>query len=235
VGVILVAIHRGGAEVLRHYLRDNHEMTVGRDETNELRIPSLMLSRRHCRFVLDANGDVRVSDAASTSGTWLNERRLLQGEQSITEHDAVRIGDWILSYERELTIEDRPGLLSQEERTFLQHIASHPTDEATRQVYADWLEDQGNRALEIELLTTPSQDLSRQSTASKSWMCIMLDARIEGCEQQGCATTWRTAQPIAGHIQLRRCERCDKTIYYAASPEEARAWTTNNERTAVAG
>jgi diguanylate cyclase (GGDEF)-like protein len=68
-----------GPEIGTHLAVDRPSMTVGRDSECELSIQMPGVSRRHCEFQLK-DGQVSVRDLGSTNGTWVNERRLDEGE-----------------------------------------------------------------------------------------------------------------------------------------------------------
>jgi len=76
------------------------EMLVGRhDETRAIH-PEVSLhdpgaSRRHSKFVLDADGTLVVQDLASTNGTQVNGQDLPPGtRRSLREGDKVTLGRW---------------------------------------------------------------------------------------------------------------------------------------------
>jgi uncharacterized protein (TIGR02996 family) len=244
MGVFLIAEHRDAPEVVRYFLRaDAQPATVGRIDGNTLRINSLMLSRRHCQFVLHKNGLVAVSDLSSTSGTWVNGQ-LVRAEQTISESDVVTIGDWQVRWERPF---DLTSITNPEERAFLESIAKNPADESMRAVYADWLEEQGDRPLEVELLridreyaTTRRPDLiHRRWTLSAQiqnpvWKCVVLRTRIAGCTNPApnCVRHWEKASP-KDHLQIRGCNACNADIFFASDRTEAQSWLETDQRVAL--
>lgn len=78
------------------------EMTVGRSPSNEICVPSSMLSRRHSRFVC-RDGGVVIVDLASTNGTFLNGKRVSSPEK-LKSGDKLQIGD--VSFE--LLLDEKP-------------------------------------------------------------------------------------------------------------------------------
>lgn len=54
-------------------------VVVGRHRRCDARIDSARVSRRHCCLGLETNG-VLVRDLGSTNGTWINGRRIDEGE-----------------------------------------------------------------------------------------------------------------------------------------------------------
>lgn len=67
-------------------LLSHHEsLTVGRATTGKSRINDQSVSRHHFHATLDTNATVRVSDADSLGGTWVNGARLDQGATAILQ------------------------------------------------------------------------------------------------------------------------------------------------------
>jgi pSer/pThr/pTyr-binding forkhead associated (FHA) protein len=64
--------------------------TLGRGEGADIVIDDSRVSRRHAMVELTP-GRVMVSDAGSTNGTWLNDRRIT-GEEPLRDGDRLRIG-----------------------------------------------------------------------------------------------------------------------------------------------
>jgi hypothetical protein len=76
------------------------EMLVGRRDDRQNIRPSIPLhdpgaSRRHARFLLDADGTVSLHDLASTNGTKLNGLDVVSGAiQRLGDGDEVTLGRW---------------------------------------------------------------------------------------------------------------------------------------------
>ena len=62
----------------------------GRDDGNEIQIPSPGISRVHARIDF-RSGAWRLRDLASTNGTWVNGQRVPEGPEGVVMHN----GDWI--------------------------------------------------------------------------------------------------------------------------------------------
>lgn len=261
MGVFLIAEHRDAPEVVRYFLRDEASATIGRSDANDLRINSLMLSRQHCQFAR-RGGEVFVRDLSSASGTRVNGESVFLGtERRVSERDVVRIGDWHIRWERLWAIED-VEVVDPQERAFLESIANDPSDESTRAVYSDWLEEQGDRALEVELLRL-DRDLAMQQRPdpslvtrrrvissrieNRAWKCIVTRAEVRGClaawgqsrapaaplgETEACARRWERASPTK-HLQVRGCSACKGDIFFASNESEAQSWLETNRRVAV--
>jgi ABC-type multidrug transport system ATPase subunit len=65
------------------------QLTIGRDENNDISLDGLQISNRHARL-LKTNEGVVVEDLKSTNGVYLNGQRV--SRQVVTPDDAVQIG-----------------------------------------------------------------------------------------------------------------------------------------------
>ncbi|MBV9923483.1 MAG: sigma 54-interacting transcriptional regulator [Acidobacteria bacterium] len=65
-------------------------LSVGRDSTNDVRLPDSLLSRRHCRIERAGEGFV-LKDLESLNGTFVNGRPVR--EQALAEGDRVTVGE----------------------------------------------------------------------------------------------------------------------------------------------
>jgi pSer/pThr/pTyr-binding forkhead associated (FHA) protein len=70
-------------------LEEGASMDVGREEGVQMRLADPEASRRHARIRVDA-GSVKLTDLASTNGTFVNGTRVTEAE--LKEGDVVRIG-----------------------------------------------------------------------------------------------------------------------------------------------
>lgn len=69
------------------------ELSIGRGETNDIKLDGLQISTRHARLV-QSGTDIVIDDLGSTNGVYVNGGRVTR--QSITESDAVQIGSFII-------------------------------------------------------------------------------------------------------------------------------------------
>jgi hypothetical protein len=63
--------------------------TVGRHPDSDIFLDDVTVSRHHCRFTVDGEG-LRLEDAGSTNGTYVNGQRVDEG--SLSPGDEVLIG-----------------------------------------------------------------------------------------------------------------------------------------------
>lgn len=73
----------------QHWVLDNDEMTLGRDDICDIVIPMRQISRQHLCFRNDS-GLYLVEDLNSKNGTWVNGYRLT-GVRELADGDEIRI------------------------------------------------------------------------------------------------------------------------------------------------
>ncbi|MDP2344753.1 MAG: ATPase, T2SS/T4P/T4SS family [Deltaproteobacteria bacterium] len=76
---------------------DQHELTIGRVQGNDIVLPKGNISKRHSRIVL-RDGKFIIVDLKSTNGTYVNGKRI-SSPQVLKEADKVYIGDFTLTLE----------------------------------------------------------------------------------------------------------------------------------------
>lgn len=114
-----------GNKTVVHLVRDDY--TVGRDESNAVRLTERNISRHHARLGRTAE-QWRIHDLDSYNGCYVNGARV--GEpQPLLHGDLVQLGDYRLSLEDEslasaredgvLTLPGRPGMNTQADRLVL--------------------------------------------------------------------------------------------------------------------
>jgi ABC-type multidrug transport system ATPase subunit/pSer/pThr/pTyr-binding forkhead associated (FHA) protein len=69
------------------------ELSIGRGETNDIKLDGLQISTRHARLV-NSGTDIAIDDLGSTNGVYVNGARV--SRQTITESDAVQVGSFII-------------------------------------------------------------------------------------------------------------------------------------------
>lgn len=77
------------------------ELTIGRGETNDVKLDGLQISTRHARL-LNSGGGISVEDLNSTNGVYVNGKRVTR--QTITSGDAVQIGSFMFKVDNFGTI-----------------------------------------------------------------------------------------------------------------------------------
>lgn len=69
------------------------ELTIGRDENNDVKLDGLQISNRHARL-LQAGSGIVIEDLNSTNGVYINGARI--SREAITPADAVQIGTFLI-------------------------------------------------------------------------------------------------------------------------------------------
>lgn len=69
------------------------ELTIGRSESNDIKLDGLQISNRHARL-LHSGTDIVIDDLNSTNGVYVNGVRV--SRQTITPNDAVQIGSFLI-------------------------------------------------------------------------------------------------------------------------------------------
>ncbi len=90
--VNLVVIRPDGREEEYEYFAES--ISVGRDETCQVRLLDSMVSRVHCIITLDGKRYI-VKDLDSRNGTWVNGRKI-SGRKHVREGDVIQIGPFRL-------------------------------------------------------------------------------------------------------------------------------------------
>ena len=125
------------------------------------------------------------------------------------------------------------------EEAFLQALVAKPNDDVTRQVYADWLEEQDDEGattraaflrLELELAAKKGRRGRRQKERRElavllepAWLAVVDKVPIERCTFAfECPRKWENLQPIEGSTTTRFCDACKKNVHYCDSIADAR-------------
>jgi ABC transport system ATP-binding/permease protein len=70
------------------------ELTVGRDERNDISLDGLQISNRHARLLQSGAAGVVIEDLNSTNGVYVNGQKI--SRQAITPSDSVQIGSFVI-------------------------------------------------------------------------------------------------------------------------------------------
>jgi uncharacterized protein (TIGR02996 family) len=186
---------------------------------------------RDAELVLVALADVKVD------GKRLRAR---DPKRRLRPSDRIEIGDHTLAIR---DIDPVPigaqvvAIRAPEEQQLLDAIVAR--DEASRIVYADWLEARGehDRAAflrtELELRDPSNQERQDRLTnrlrelstrVDLAWRSRVARPAIEGCPQFdfACPKSWASLA-ATGREGIRHCSACKANVHYCASIEEARA------------
>ncbi len=83
--------------LMRLVFGEKQQLTIGRADTNDIKLDGLQISNNHAKLVKSAGGIV-VEDTGSTNGIYLNGQRI--SRNLITTNDAVQIGSFLIKVDQ---------------------------------------------------------------------------------------------------------------------------------------
>ena len=89
----LTLINSQSSEPPKEFELIKSEIILGRDDSVDITIPTPVVSRRHARFSLEADGYI-VEDLGSSNGTFVNGERL-RGRKALNSGDEIKLGQAI--------------------------------------------------------------------------------------------------------------------------------------------
>jgi len=105
-------VEKGRSKGLALRLRPNGDVTVGREESNQLTLSDAQASRKHFR-VLSRLGEYTLTDLDSSNGTYVNGERITS--RVLRPGDKIHVGDsWVFFLEEEGEGERKGALTGQE-------------------------------------------------------------------------------------------------------------------------
>lgn len=224
------------------FIYPNDEIVVGRVPANDLVLPHGSVSEQHAR-IARVNGELVVTDLRSHTGTFIDERRIVR-PTAFRPGDVVRIG----AYEVRVLEHEVWDLT---ELGFLEALEANPHDDETRQVYADWLEEQDRKDaadfLRVQLtlkdmapehprfqgLARALSELAPQMRTA--WRRTVARPPIENCNvrfELQCPKKWDELAPT-NLPDVRHCNACKKNVHFARDIHEARRLAMANHCIAV--
>jgi len=131
------------------------------------------------------------------------------------------------------------------ERTLLDALRDNPSDTATREVYADWLEGQGHAAraeflrVQLALQAATAADAEFQLALERlralapavgvGWRARVATTFVERCSgvrmELVCPMRWDRLEPTAQEA-VRNCGACKQQVTYCTTIEQARTIAT---------
>jgi uncharacterized protein (TIGR02996 family) len=212
------------------------ELTVGRSDDNGLVLPLGHVAPRHARILHRGSGEFVVVDLGTQTGTFVNGTAVSQPTPALAG-DRVRIG----SYELELGAPDAAARREDREAALVRLVQEQPDEDAPRLVYADWLEEMGQREraeyvrLQVQLGRLGERDDDALSDAGRRlrqladdlpimWRAQLARQPIERCGvafELACPKSWdKLARTVREDVRF--CTACESEVHYAASIAEAR-------------
>jgi uncharacterized protein (TIGR02996 family) len=231
------------------------EVMIGRVQGNHIVLPDKNVSRRHARIVVHDNR-VILTDLKSTNGTYLNGRKCT-APSVIKDSDKIYIGDFTLGIDHvpKTRLLPPPPFVPRDRREAELLRAINERDEASREVYADWLEEHGHpreadfvRTQQALIALKPDDVAFRPQTQRLSQLAESVDPRwrrrvarpaIENCAREDvprfsfkCPKEWGSLAPTDKH-DVKFCTACEKSVYYCTSVPEARDRAARGECVAL--
>jgi len=215
------------------------EILIGRSRNNHLVLPQAGVSRLHARLSRK-QGWPFVEDMGSGNGTLVNGAQL-RAQQRLYPGDRIQIDGYTITFEPgdEIAVErvavPVEAVEAVEER-FLADIAKR--DDASRLVYADWLEERGqiSRAeflrVQQQLIGMSADDLRFRglseglrelaATIDIQWRREVARPAIESCGfDLRCPKDWGALAPTP-RSHVKHCDSCNKDVFYCIDVSEAR-------------
>lgn len=215
------------------------ELVLGRSRENAIIILSGAVARRHARLT-ERDGRLWLQDLGSTNGTYVEGERI--------KDTVIEVGRSFVIDQMTYTLIAHDPLIDPRfeeiERAFLDPIRRDPEDEATREVYSDFLEE-SHASLRAEWLRVelacrrafnPTERehyrdrlfaLAERLKAAPLWRMFVARPHIEGCTRSECTARWEELAPWKNQTgssspYVRVCERCAKAVTYRDAYEWAR-------------
>jgi uncharacterized protein (TIGR02996 family) len=242
-----IVVVRGRDNAEQRLTFDKVEVSIGRSTGNDLVLPEGSISKRHARVVWKDDRYILV-DLKSTNGTFVNGRKIT-APIVIAAGDVIAIGDFVLSIADYDALEEIETVDADPvELRLLASIAQR--DEASRLVYADWLEERGE-SLRAEFLRVQQAltqlspdhpDFQRGATRLREltskiepwWRFKVARPAIEGCVrfELRCPKEWGSLATTE-RSNVRFCDACQQKVHYCISIAEARRRSERGECIAV--
>jgi uncharacterized protein (TIGR02996 family) len=119
------------------------------------------------------------------------------------------------------------------EEQLLADLRAEPRDDATRMVYADWLE-QRDETVKANFLRQQLVDRDALlSTTDLAWRAVVSHAKVpeHSCE----SVRWSELQAVADDPLLRACPYCTQAVRYCNNEDDRRAALAREELAIVDG
>lgn len=225
------------------------DIEIGSHPRCDVVLPDPRVSAFHARVVA-RDGRYILVDLQS-AGTSVRGKRVAN-PVVVREHDPIAIGPYalhVVTLDYETVDGARVVARDATEHALLDAIGRG--DEASRTVYADWLEERGEPARaefirvqqalvacapEAEAFT-PLADRLRElaSTLDVAWRSRLARPVIEGCPvafELRCPRRWSALAPTPAE-GVRYCGACRQDVHYCATIDEARAHAANGQCVAI--
>ena len=248
-GVLAIVVSRDGEPKWRRTYAIT-EVDIGHRADNQLVLDEESVDARHARVVV-RGGEVIAVDLGGARGTFAGGKRLIS-PVVLRPRDSLVVGAYTLNA---FLVDPQPLVAYRSqgpiEREMLE--ASIAGDDASRLVYADWLEHQGDLAraellrlqhafdvmLPLALGLDRAIDRLRElmAGADLAWRSRIARCPIEGCSAYdddgiACPARWSALTPTERE-SVRCCDACGRDVHYCGSIYEARAHVARGAPVAI--
>lgn len=205
-------------------LVDGDAIVIGGGGGCDVVLTDATVAPRHVLVIVQ--GDRVIVEDLKTGHTYRDGRTIAR--EDLTLDDSIRIGDTVLELELADIVpaprhEPWPETLSATELGLLAKLRADPSDEAARQIYADWLEAEGHHLRATFVRRAPDDDATPTtselfglvvSNTELAWRAVVGRGVIARCPIRTCPRYWHHLRPIAGDDRHRRCDACAHFVGY---------------------
>lgn len=243
-----IVVAEGGGPAWRRAFA-HREVEIGSHPRCDVVLPHAQVAAFHARLVA-RDGKYILVDLEG-QGTFVRGKPVAN-PVVIREHDPITIGPYalhVVTLDYETVDGARVIARDATEQQLLDAIARG--DDASRGVYADWLEERGDPAraefLRVQQALVacapegeafaPLADRLRElaSTIDVAWRSRVARPPIEGCPvafEVACPRRWSALAPTATE-GVRYCGACRQEVHYCATIDEARALAASGQCVAI--
>lgn len=202
-------------------------IVIGSADDADLVLDAKGVAQQHVRVIADG-GALRVEDARGQIPP-----------RTLPPDVHIKIADLELHIALESLAPEDVG--DDTERTLLDAIRDNPSDPATREVCADWLEGQGQTAraeflrAQLAVQSAAAADAAFQAALEQlralapavgvGWRARVATTFVERCSgvrfEVACPMRWDRLEPTA-HEAVRNCGSCKQQVTYCTTIEQAR-------------
>jgi uncharacterized protein (TIGR02996 family) len=207
------------------------QVKIGSDEHNDLVLRDGAVKQHHCTLTLEDGAwtlsfappcEVRVNGAP------------VESPYPMIDRDQIALGAYIVVLELELRGEHAATQIV--ERDLIAAVGGG--DEAAAMVYADWLEERGDR-FRADFIRLQQVAFAEGTNASNQhvqaqrrrlrelashidivWRQRVGRGEITGCDRTACPGCWSRLAPTADP-RIRGCTACDRDVYYCRNRPES--------------
>lgn len=220
------------------------EYNIGRAGHNELVLDHPSVGMRHLCVFHRPPDKLAVFAFHTDNGTWVDGEVINSERRRLQHGSRIRIGEFELVFTF-VAAEAMPAAPVATEADLIAAIERREPE--SRNVYADWLEGNGQTAraeylrTEQELIAIPVSAMGIDATLRRdnlesrlrelatvidlAWRVRLACPRIMACPDRGCLRVrhWGELEPSGEHPRVRICGSCREKVAYCADADDCRA------------